>query len=122
MTQHPNPMLGALLARLATKLAAADSSRDLAQHINGEQVAADLGLVRLTAGRETVVGFTPQDRRTAVEAAQRLNEIVFDGPDAPNLDSFPPDTFSLEHNVAALAVAAGRWLERAGDMLRNPIL
>lgn len=115
MTQRPDPMLDAILERLAAKLAAADSSRDLARHINRAQVAADLALVRRTAGRETAVGFTPQDRHAAAEAIQRINEIVFDGPDAPDPESIQvePMTISLERSVAELAQLAGRWLERA---------
>jgi len=114
MTQRPDPMLDAILERLAAKLAAADSSRDLARHINRAQVARDLAMVRLAAGRETAMGFTLQDRRETAEAVQRINEIIFDGPDAPDPESIhvEPMTISLERSVAELAELAGRWLER----------
>lgn len=115
MTTQPDPMLVAILERLAAKLAAADPSRDLAKHINREQVARDLALVRLAASRETAVGFTPQNRRETAEAVQRINEIVFDSPDAPDPETIniEPMTISLERSVAELAEMAGRWLERA---------
>lgn len=115
MTTQPDPMLDAILERLTAKLAAADESRNLAKHINREQVAADLTLVRRTTGRETAVGFTPQDRRATAEAVQRINEIVFDGPDSPDPETIAvePMTISLERSVAELAEMAGRWLERA---------
>lgn len=115
MTTQPNPMLDAILERLATKLAAADPSRDLAPHINRAQVARDLALLRLAAGRETPVGFTPQARRETAEAVQRINEIMFDSPDAPAPETIAvePMTISLERSVAELADLAGRWLERA---------
>ena len=120
MPTQPDPMLDAILERLAASLAAADPTRDLAKHINREQVASDLTLVRLAAGRETAVGFTPQDRRAAAEAVQRINEIVFDGPDAPDPKTIDvePMTISLERSVAELAELAGRWLERA-DVSQN---
>lgn len=115
MTTQLDPMLDAILDRLATKITAADPSRDLAQHVNRTQVARDLALVRLAAGRETPIGFTPQDRRETAEAVQRINEIIFDGPDAPDPETITvePMTISLEHSVAELSELAGRWLERA---------
>jgi hypothetical protein len=116
MAHNTDPMLDLLLARLAQKVG------DLAHHINRERVADDLALARWAAERESHIGVTPQDRREVAEAVQRLNEIVFDGPDAPSLDTFPPDTFSLEHSVATLAEAAGRWLERTDEMPRSPLM
>jgi len=116
MANDTDPMLDLLLARLAEKVG------DLAQHINRERVAADLALARWAAERESHIGVTPQDRREVAAAVQRVNEIVFDAPDAPGLDTFPPNTFSLEHSVATLADAAGRWLERADEIPRSSIL
>lgn len=115
MSAQPDPMLDALLERLAATLNEADPLRDLGQHIDRQQVVADLMLVRRAAGRETALGFTPQDRRETAEAVQRINNIVFDGPDAPEPESITvePMTISLEQSVATLAQLAGQWLERA---------
>jgi hypothetical protein len=109
-------MLDLLLARLTEKVG------DLARHINRERVAADLALAHWAAQRENQIGVTPQERREVAEAVQRLNEIIFDSPDAPDLDTFPPNMFSLEHSLATLADAAGRWLEQADQMPRSSIL
>jgi hypothetical protein len=96
-----------LLARLAERVG------DLAPHINAERLTADLELVRWAAQREDHIGVTPQDRREVAEAMERMNEIVFDGPDAPDPASFPQDRISLERSTAELCKAVGRWLERA---------
>jgi|SRR6266498_1878743 len=107
MARDIDPMLDLLLARLAEKVS------DLAQLINRERVAADLKLVRWAAQREDHIGVTPADRHEVAEAVQRLNEIVFDNPDAPDPATFRQDRISLERSTAELADAAGRWLERA---------
>ena len=66
---------------------------------------------RWAAQREDHIGVTPADRREVAEAVQRLNEIVFDGPDAPDPMTFPQDRISLVRSTAELAEAAGHWLE-----------
>lgn len=104
-TESGDSMLDALLARLAERVG------DLAPHINRERVATDLKLVRWAAQREDHIGVTPADRREVAGAVQRLNEIVFDGPDSPDPATFPQDRLSLERSTAELAEAAGHWLE-----------
>jgi hypothetical protein len=102
-----NPMRDLLLARLAEKVG------DLSPHINAECVASDLALVRWAAERQSHIGVTSQDRREVDEAAQQLNTVVFDSPDAPDGASFEQDRISLERSTAEPCAAAGRWLEHS---------
>lgn len=106
MAHSTDPMRDLLLARLAEKVG------DLSPHINAERVTSDLALVRWAAERPNHIGITPQDRREVAEAAQRLNTVVFDGPDAPDPASFGQDRISLERSIAELCAAVSRWLER----------
>lgn len=84
---------------------------DYPQHSNRERGANDLALLRWAAQRETQIGVTGADRREVAEAVQRLNEIVFNGPDAPTPDSYPINELTVERSMASLSELAGRWLE-----------
>ena len=103
-----DPLLNALLDMLASKT-------DHPQHINTNRVASDLALVRWATHQEVQVGVTPADRREVAEAIQRLNEIVFDSPDAPTSETHLGGELMLESSMASLTKLAGRWLEGGRD-------
>ena len=83
MAHTTDSMRDLLLVRLAERLG------DLAPHIDADRLTTDLELVRWAAQRENHIGITSQDRREVAEAIQRMNAIVFDGPNAPDPASFP---------------------------------